>query len=124
MSSQPYYFTNIQIHAGVPKDIDSTPTLAELSVLQTPQGKIKIINRIASYWRELGFLMNFDDNGTEINTIEKKHRGDPKECCQTMFQHWLNGNGVKPCLWRKLIELIDDCDQETLAKQIRTAFSP
>ena len=67
--------------------------------------------------------MNFDKSGTEIETIEKKYRGDPKECCRAIFQHWINGNGVKPCSWRKLIELIDDCDQEALAKEIQTAMS-
>ena len=91
-------------------------------MLQTPQGKIKIISRVAPFWRELGFLMNFDKSGTEINTIDQKYRGDPKDCCRAMFQHWLNGNGVKPCSWHKLIELIDDCDQEALAKEIQSAF--
>ena len=92
-------------------------------MLQAPQGKIKIINRVAPFWHELGILMNFDKSGTEINTIDRKYRGDPKDCCRAMFQHWLNGNGVKPCSWHKLIELIDDCDQEALAKEIKTAFS-
>ena len=91
-------------------------------MLQTRQGKIKIINRVAPFWHELGFLMNFDKSGTEINTIDQKYRGDPKDCCQAMFQHWLNGNGVKPCSWRKLIESIDDCEQEALAKEIQSAF--
>ena len=36
-----------------------------------------------------------------------------------MFRHWLNGNGVRPCSWRKLIELLEDCDHEVLAKEIR-----
>ena len=67
--------------------------------------------------------MNFDPTGTEIETIEKKYRGDPKECCRAMFQHWLNGNGVRPCSWGKLIELIDDSDQNAFAEEIQTALS-
>ena len=68
-------------------------------------------------------LMDFDKSGTELATIDSKHRGDPKECCRAVFQHWVNRNGVRPCSWRKLIELIDDCDQEALAEEIQTALS-
>ena len=103
---------------------DSQPTIAELTLLKQADGKkIKIIASLAPLWRDLGFLMNFDQRGTEVETIEKKYRGDPKECCCAMFQHWLNGNGVRPCSWHKLIELIDDIDQEVLAQEIQTALS-
>ena len=103
---------------------DAQPTITELSLLKTADGKkIKIIATLAPNWRDLGFLMNFDHRGTEIETIEKKCRGDPKDCCRAMFQHWLSGNGVRPCSWRKLIELINDCDQEVLAEEIQTALS-
>ena len=67
--------------------------------------------------------MDFDDSGTQLDIIDTKHRGDPEACCEAMFQHWLKGNGVKPCSWRKLIELIDDCDQEVLAQDIQSALS-
>ena len=67
--------------------------------------------------------MDFDESGIELATIDSKHCGDPKECCRAVFQHWVNGTGVRPCSWRKLIELIDDCDQEALAKEIQTALS-
>ena len=67
--------------------------------------------------------MNFDSDGTQIDIIGKKHPNDPKECCRALFQHWLNGNGVKPCSWRKLIELIRDCDDGALAQEIQSAFS-
>ena len=67
--------------------------------------------------------MNFDQTGSEVETIERKYRSDPKDCCCAMFQHWLNGNGVSPCSWRKLIELLDDLDQEVLAQEIQSALS-
>ena len=67
--------------------------------------------------------MDFDDSGTQLDIIDTKHHGDPEACCEAMFQHWLKGNGVKPCSWRKLIELIDDCDQEVLAQDIQSALS-
>ena len=76
-----------------------------LSLLKTPDGKkIKIMTRLAPHWRKLGLLMDFDDTGTQLDIIYMKYRGDPEECCEAMFQHWLKGNGVTPCSWRTLIE--------------------
>ena len=67
--------------------------------------------------------MNFDPTGAEIESIELKYHGDPKECCRAMFQHWLNGKGVRPCSWGKLIELLKDCDQQALLEEIQSTLS-
>ena len=103
--------------------IDATPTLAKLSVLRTAGGKkIQIIKRLAPSWRGLGILLDFDEAGTKLDIIDSKHRGNPEACCQAMFQHWVKGNGVTPCSWNTLIELLDDCDQQALAKEIQDAL--
>ena len=85
-------------------------------------GKIKIINRLAPNWNIIGILLAFDDEGTQVATIDQKHRGDPVACCQAMFQHWLSGNGCKPLSWRTLIELLEDSDQEVLAGEVRNVL--
>ena len=103
--------------------IDATPTLADLSVLQTSKPKIYIIKQISPHWRDLGSVMNFDPTGAEIDTIEQKYCGDPKDCCRAMFQHWLKGNGVRPCSWHKLIGLLEDIDNRALAEEIQTALT-
>ena len=98
------------------------PTLAKLMLLKTASGeKIKIIHSLAPHWNLFGVLLEFDHNGTQVETIDKKHRGDPVACCQAMFQHWLSGNGRKPLSWRTLIELLEDADQEVLAGEVRNA---
>ena len=95
-----------------------------LSVLKTCEGKkIRIIKRMAPLWRQLGLIMDFDRTGTQLEIIEKQHPMDPEACCLAIFQHWVKGNGVKPCSWHKLIELIDDCGEEVLAKEIQNALS-
>ena len=105
--------------------IDATPTLAMLSVLKIRDGKkIQIIKRMATHWRKIGFLMDFDETGTQLDIIGKNHPFDAEACCQAVFKHWVKGNGIRPCSWRKLIELIDICDQKILAKAIGTALSP
>ena len=103
---------------------DSPPTIAQLLLLKIAGGgKIRIISRLAPHWRDLGYIMNFDPTGAEIESIDQKYRGDPKDCCRAMFQHWLSGNGVRPCSWGTLIELLEDCDQQALLEEIQSALS-
>jgi hypothetical protein len=103
---------------------DAAPTLKGLSMLKTREGKkIKIISTVASRWRALGDQMEFDEFGAKLDAIKTKNNNDPEECCREMFQHWLKGNGVRPCSWCKLIELLNDCDFEVLAGQVRDTFS-
>ena len=84
--------------------------------------KIQIIKTLAPDWNDLGILLDFDQDGTELDNIEKSHLTD-KARCKAMFQHWLKGNGVRPCSWRQLIQLLEYCDQETLAKEIQDALT-
>ena len=103
---------------------DATPTLGKLSVLKTAAGKkIKIIESVAPLWQSLGDQLEFDSCGSKLGLIKATHPTDPKACCRDMFQHWLNGNGVRPCSWRKLIELLEDCDLDDLAAEVRSACS-
>ena len=78
---------------------------------------------MAPVWKDLGDLLDFDDDGTELDIIDKQHRLDPKACCRAMFQHWLKGNGKTPHTWRTIVKLIKDADRETLADEIETLFA-
>jgi hypothetical protein len=103
---------------------DATPTIGKLAMMKTREGKrIKIISTVASRWQELGDQLEFDEFGSKLDAIQTKNRGDPEPCCREMFQHWLKGSGVRPCSWRKLIELLEDCDFEVLAGQVNSVFS-
>ena len=103
--------------------LDATPTLAKLSLLRATRGKkIKIIERVAPFWESLGDQLDFDESGSKLSLIKADH-STSEACCRAMFQHWLNGNGVTPCSWRTLIELLEDLDQEVLAQDIRHALS-
>ena len=105
-------------------NLDATPTLAKLRVLQTAEGKkIKIVERVAPFWQSLGDQLDFDGTGSKLALIKADH-STGEACCRAMFQHWLNGNGVRPCSWRKLIKLIDDLDEEVLAQEIEAALLP
>jgi hypothetical protein len=93
-------------------------------MLKTREGKkIKIIATVASRWQELGDQLEFDEFSAKLDAIKTKNNNDPEACCREMFQHWLKGNGVRPCSWRKLIELLEDCDFEVLAGQVNSVFA-
>ena len=111
-------FTRIEILS------DTAPTLAKLSVLRTTQGgKIRIIWRLANIWYRFGILLDFDESGQQLEDIRCHYSDDSEACCRATLQHWLKGNGVQPCSWRKLIEVLEDCDFEVLAEEIRDALS-
>ena len=102
---------------------DDTPTLGKLALLKKVQGeKIKIIPTVAQKWQKLGDQMEFDKSGGKLNCIKEEHQGDAEECCRAMFQHWIDGKGEIPCSWRNLIEILEDCEFEELASDLRSAF--
>ena len=82
---------------------------------------MKIIESVATKWKEFGALLDFDPTGNRLNIIAQTEREKPEECCQSMFQYWLEGNGV-PATWRKLIRLLEDCCLEVLAADVKEAL--
>ena len=90
-------------------------------LLKSPnKEKIKIIDRLALHWIHLGVLLDSDE--VTFNVADREHRGDPKACCQAIFQHWLKGYGRKPISWRTLIELLENLKQKLLADEIQNAL--
>lgn len=70
-------------------------------------------------WQSLGGQFHFDESGPKLSLIKAEHPTDPVACCREIFHHWLTGNGVRPCSWRTLIELLDDIDQDVLAMEVQ-----
>lgn len=104
-------------------DKDATPTLGKLSILRTARGKrINIIEAVALQWLVLGDLLEFDSRGIKLGLIKATHPSDPLACCRDMLQYWLDGHGVRPCSWRKLVELLEDCDLAELAKELQSVL--
>ena len=91
--------------------------------MRTPDRlKVEIIKHVAPRWRDVGLLLDFDPTGNPLNLIQSKEQG-PLPCCQALFQYWLEGNGVKPITWGKLVEILEDSDFVTLADQVKLAIS-
>lgn len=98
------------------------PTLRQLHILRSPTAKVRIISRLSSQWQAIGDILEFDGSGAKLMDIELDNNKDPKSCCRDVFRLWLTGEGVRPCSWQKLIEILGDIDQEMLAKEIEAVL--
>ena len=99
-------------------------SLDKLSLMKLPNGeRVKIVETVAKDWRKVGCQLNFDRVGNQLDIIERQKSNNPVACCEAMFQHWLNGNGVKPVTWRTLIDILKDCEHVVLAQQVERAVT-
>ena len=98
-------------------------TLRHLGSLKTRSGeKINIIQQVAPNWQGFATNLDFDPNGTTIQMINQKQRGDPEACCREMMQMWLRGMGRQPATLELLVEILTDCNLIVLAKQVKAAI--
>ena len=92
--------------------------MKKLKLLKGPgDQKVNIVASVAEKWKDIGFQLDFDATGQQLDEIETGCEKDPSSCCQAMFQHWLMGNGVEQT-WGKLLEILKDCELGTLADDV------
>ena len=92
-------------------------------LLRTSQEKkVKIIESVATDWRKIGMLLDFDPVGKRLEIIAETERDKPEECCRSMFQYWLQGNGLQPVTWITLVRVLEDCELNSVALQVKQAL--
>ena len=105
---------------------DKIPTLDELMILKyTDEGvkkKVRIISTASHQWKDIATLICGDANKTIA--LEKQYQGDPNECLRQVFIHsFINKKPVNYSQdWNGIIELLDDIDLETAAKEVEHAL--
>ena len=53
-----------------------------------------VIPKIEAHWEGVAYALRFGIS--TIDSINKKHKGDPKMCCQELLKSWLTtSHGVK-----------------------------
>ena len=82
---------------------------------------MKVIESVATDWRKIGALLDFDPAGKRLGIIAATEKDRPEDCCQSMFQHWLKGNGL-PATWTTLIRVLEDCELNAVALEVKTAL--
>ena len=100
------------------------PSLAQLRSFKVRNGTVDVISCLASSeWRKFGAILDLDNDGNKLTTIEAKHPFDPEACVTELLQFWLKGNGsVQPCTWMALIGLLKECNCKFTAEQIQNAL--
>ena len=107
--------------------IDKLPTLNELVILKyTDKGekkKVRIISKASHRWKDIASLICDDTN--KIRILEQTCHSDPNECLkQTFIDHFLKKEPQRYSQdWNGLIELLEDVDLETVAKEVEHALS-
>ena len=64
-----------------------------------------VVTRLATQWRQLGYLLNIDQNSLDI--LQHDYPNDCKVCCSKMLDDWLQENTKEITTWEILINAID-----------------
>ena len=62
---------------------------------------------IHAHWKGIGYRLDFDAVGNEIDGIIEEYQANPKKCCVAMLKKWIQGTSeVKPVSWKTLLQII------------------
>ena len=101
------------------------PSLALLTLIKTREGeRIEIIKSVATRWKDIAVLFDFDATGKALQQIEAGRGSEGAEsCCRAMFQLWLEGKGAKPVSWATLLKVLEDSLFTALVTQVKATLS-
>ena len=65
-----------------------------------------IVPKVSAYWHVLLYKLEYDIAFKK--ELEKKYKGDPRQCCTVLFEDWVTSSrGVGPKNYDKLLEVLD-----------------
>ena len=65
-----------------------------------------IVPKVSAYWHVVLVYLEYDVAFKK--ELEKKHKGDPRQCCTTLFEDWITSSrGVFPKTYRKLLDVLN-----------------
>ena len=80
----------------------------------------EICDYIAAYWMDIGYCLDFDDDGNQVDTIEKEGNRNPKSCCTLMLKTWIQRNkGKEPKTWQTLLDILISLDHKTAHDKVK-----
>ena len=98
---------------------DGKPTMP---LLLSFSGNINIVQQIGITYTVFGtFLLN-DDNQVRVRALARQFGNEANEINMAILQEWLQGSGVKPVTWGKLVEVLKKCSLDELAEKIESQF--
>ena len=66
-----------------------------------------VIPKVSAHWKKV--LANLEFSLHVKDEIEKKHKGNPNECCEDLFERWISSNqGIGPKTYAKLLDVLKE----------------
>ena len=62
--------------------------------------------RLSALQRRIGQLLEFDEAAIHAIYMEEDRNG-AEACCKLLFRRWLEGAGVQPVTWGRLLGVLD-----------------
>ena len=87
-------------------------------------GKINIPERISTKYKTFGTLLLQDEFGEKVGAIAEEMKPDVTNINIIILERWLRGEGLKPCSWRKLVQILRESGLTTLANDVELVKSP
>ena len=80
----------------------------------------EICDYIAAHWMDIGYCLDFDDDGNQIDTIENEGNRSPKKCCTLMLRTWIQKDkGKQPKTWQTLLDILISLDHKTAHDKVK-----
>lgn len=76
------------------------------------------MDEVQAKWKKFALYLQLDES--IIEAIEKSKQHDVSDCCYEICRIWLQGSGLHPPTWNKLIEVLHRFPgTKTLADDLR-----
>ncbi len=98
--------------------VDQHPRLPELLRFDGRHATINIPQQISIKFKKFGVFLLNDATGARVDALVHQHREDAEAINQAVLQEWLQGMGKQPVTWRTLVDVLRDCQLNTLADDI------
>ena len=102
-------------------DIDSTPKLHELDLIEYNNKQLKLIDRVAYKWEDIAIRLHFE--GHSISEINRDSHFQARPACQKMFIKWTQGVGRKPTTWKTLITALKEAGLGEVADELHKVIN-
>ena len=100
---------------------DTKPKLLQLLQFPVANRKLNLTKCFDDYFQIGTFLLE-DNTGVIMRGIENQRQRDSSGIMFDVFRRWLGGEGAQPCTWSTLLRCLRDCESNTLADEIESAF--
>jgi len=68
---------------------------------------------------DIGYSLDFDEDGNQVDLIEKQEGRNPKDCFMLMVKTWIRSEKGKLCSWQTLLDILLSLDLKTAHDKVK-----